>query len=182
MHHRYIYQYEHHPQLPLYNAYRLSAAADISPLKHATAAADDCENLLASDPSNTCARSLILKQMFLKQDGIRLFQFGVEGSKELSSGIPDDVISRALEVVFDETNYPLLIHCKRGKHRTGCLVGCFRKWQNWCLASIFDEYQRFAADKARVSDQRFHPQIRDCRNGSFYDSISYSGHIGLVHC
>ncbi|KAF3504723.1 hypothetical protein F2Q69_00042071 [Brassica cretica] len=40
-------------------------------------------------------------------------------------------------------------------HRTGCLVGCVRKIQRWCLSSIFDEYQRFAASKARISDQRF---------------------------
>ncbi|KAI3456498.1 hypothetical protein Pfo_013161 [Paulownia fortunei] len=92
---------------------------------------------------------------FLNANGIRLFQFGVEGSKEPFVNIPDDVICSALEVLLDERNRPLLIHCKRGKHRTGCLVGCLRKWQNWCLASIFDEYQRFAADKARVSDQRF---------------------------
>ena len=41
------------------------------------------------------------------------------------------------------------------QHRTGCLVGCMRKIQRWCLTSIFDEYQRFAAAKARISDQRF---------------------------
>lgn len=41
------------------------------------------------------------------------------------------------------------------QHRTGCLVGCLRKLQRWCLSSVFDEYQRFAAAKARVSDQRF---------------------------
>ncbi|XP_061977411.1 tyrosine-protein phosphatase DSP1-like isoform X4 [Populus nigra] len=58
---------------------------------------------------------------FLKDNGIRLFQFGIE-------------------------------MCK---HRTGCLVGCLRKLQRWCLSSIFDEYQRYAAAKARVSDQRF---------------------------
>ncbi|KAL1560060.1 Tyrosine-protein phosphatase dsp1 [Salvia divinorum] len=92
---------------------------------------------------------------FLNANGIRLFQFGLEGSKELSVNIPEDVIVCALRVLLDERNHPLLIHCKRGKHRTGCLVGCLRKWQNWCLASIFDEYHRFAADKARVTDQRF---------------------------
>lgn len=27
----------------------------------------------------------------------------------------------------DARNHPLLIHCNKGKHRTGCLVGCFRK-------------------------------------------------------
>ncbi|XP_057764958.1 tyrosine-protein phosphatase DSP1-like [Salvia miltiorrhiza] len=92
---------------------------------------------------------------FLNANGIRLFQFGLEGSKELFVNIPEDLIVCALRVLLDERNHPLLIHCKRGKHRTGCLVGCLRKWQNWCLASIFDEYQRFAADKARVTDQRF---------------------------
>ncbi|XP_039689576.1 probable tyrosine-protein phosphatase DSP4 isoform X3 [Medicago truncatula] len=58
---------------------------------------------------------------FLNANGIRLYQFGIDGCK----------------------------------HRTGCLVGCIRRLQRWCLSSIFDEYQRFAGAKARVSDQRF---------------------------
>ncbi|KAM7525261.1 hypothetical protein LguiA_015163 [Lonicera macranthoides] len=92
---------------------------------------------------------------FLKANGIQLYQFHIEGSKEPFVNIPEDLIRDALKVVLDSSNHPILIHCKRGKHRTGCLVGCLRKLQNWCLTSIFDEYQRFAADKARVSDQRF---------------------------
>ncbi|KAK1309646.1 putative tyrosine-protein phosphatase [Acorus calamus] len=92
---------------------------------------------------------------FLEENGIRLFQFGMEGGKEPFVSIPDDTIREALKVVLDVHNHPLLIHCKRGKHRTGCVVGCLRKLQRWCLSSIFDEYQRFAAAKARVSDQRF---------------------------
>lgn len=92
---------------------------------------------------------------FLKSNGIRLFQFGIDGCKEPFVNIPEDTIREALKVVIDIRNHPLLIHCKRGKHRTGCVVGCLRKLQKWCLTSIFDEYQRFAAAKARVSDQRF---------------------------
>ncbi|XP_074273094.1 inositol diphosphatase DSP4-like [Silene latifolia] len=92
---------------------------------------------------------------FLKNNGIKLYQFGIEGHKEPFVSIPDDAIREALKVILDVRNHPLLIHCKRGKHRTGCLVGCLRKLQKWCLSSIFDEYQRFAAAKARVSDQRF---------------------------
>ncbi|KAH0969994.1 hypothetical protein GBA52_022150 [Prunus armeniaca] len=92
---------------------------------------------------------------FLKANGIRLFQFGMDGSQEHFVKIPEHAIREALKVVLDVRNHPLLIHCKRGKHRTGCLVGCLRKLQKWCLTSIFDEYQRFAAAKARVSDQRF---------------------------
>ncbi|XP_012080650.1 tyrosine-protein phosphatase DSP1 isoform X2 [Jatropha curcas] len=92
---------------------------------------------------------------FLKVNGIRLFQFGIEGYKEPFVNIPEDTIREALKVVIDVRNHPVLIHCKRGKHRTGCVVGCLRKLQRWCLSSIFDEYQRFAAAKARVADQRF---------------------------
>ncbi|XP_010688911.2 probable tyrosine-protein phosphatase DSP4 isoform X1 [Beta vulgaris subsp. vulgaris] len=141
---------------------------------------------------------------FIKTNGIKLYQFGIEGHKMATKNklsevgcftesnnsknmliqlvvlslaieynatsqtlanpslimepfvnIPDDTIREALKVLLDARNHPVLIHCKRGKHRTGCLVGCLRKLQKWCLSSIFDEYQRFAAAKARVSDQRF---------------------------
>ncbi|XP_077227484.1 inositol diphosphatase DSP1-like [Tasmannia lanceolata] len=92
---------------------------------------------------------------FLRSRGIRLFQFGIEGSKEPFVTIPKDIILEALSVLLDVRNHPVLIHCKRGKHRTGCLVGCFRKLQNLCLSSIFEEYQCFAAAKVRVSDLRF---------------------------
>ncbi|EEF27985.1 tyrosine-protein phosphatase DSP1 isoform X1 [Ricinus communis] len=96
-----------------------------------------------------------LNTEFLKANGITLFQFGIEGYKEPFVNIPEDMIREALKVVLDVRNHPVLVHCKRGKHRTGCVVGCLRKLQRWCLTSIFDEYQRFAAAKARVSDQRF---------------------------
>lgn len=92
---------------------------------------------------------------FLRDNGIKLFQFGIDGCKEPFVNIPEDTIREALKVVADVQNHPVLIHCKRGKHRTGCLVGCLRKLQRWCLSSVFDEYHRFAAAKARVSDQRF---------------------------
>ncbi|KAK8674256.1 hypothetical protein V6N13_112550 [Hibiscus sabdariffa] len=103
---------------------------------------------------------------FLKSNEIKLFQFGIDGNKhdhmtalhflsEPFVNIPEDTIREALKLVLDVRNHPVLIHCNRGKHRTGCLVGCLRKLQRWCLSSVFDEYQRFAAAKARVSDQRF---------------------------
>jgi len=65
------------------------------------------------------------------------------------------VIRDALEVVLDVRKHPLLIHCNKGKHRTGCLVGCLRKVQRWSLTSIFDEYRRFAGNKVRILDQQF---------------------------
>ncbi|KAJ7973628.1 Tyrosine phosphatase family protein [Quillaja saponaria] len=39
--------------------------------------------------------------------------------------------------------------------RTGCLVGCLRKFQKWCLSSVFKEYQRFAGVRSSITDLRF---------------------------
>lgn len=92
---------------------------------------------------------------FLKQAGIQLFQVGMSGNKEPFVNIPSDLLTQALEIVLNPKNQPILIHCNRGKHRTGCLIGCIRKLQNWSLTMIFDEYRRFAFPKARALDQQF---------------------------
>ncbi|KAJ4721520.1 Tyrosine phosphatase family protein [Melia azedarach] len=92
---------------------------------------------------------------FLAAHNIQLLQFGIEGKTEPPVSIPSDTIMEALKILIDVRNHPVLIHCKRGKHRTGCLVGCLRKLQNWCLSSVFEEYQRFAGVKSRITDMRF---------------------------
>ncbi|KAK6915753.1 Atypical dual-specificity phosphatase Siw14-like [Dillenia turbinata] len=92
---------------------------------------------------------------FLRSNNVRLFQFGIDGTKAASGTIPKETISEALKVILDVRNHPVLIHCKRGKHRTGTLVGCLRKLQNWCLSAAFEEYQRFAGAKSRTTDMRF---------------------------
>ncbi|RXH70298.1 hypothetical protein DVH24_007554 [Malus domestica] len=78
-----------------------------------------------------------------------------EGERSTSPLIPAETISEALKVLVEIENHPVLIHCKCGKHRTGCLVGCLRKFQNWCLSSALEEYQRFAGEKSRGTDLRF---------------------------
>ncbi|SCV05384.1 LANO_0H06304g1_1 [Lachancea nothofagi CBS 11611] len=92
---------------------------------------------------------------FMSQAKIKLFQIGMSGNKEPFVNIPSDLLTSALEVAINPENHPILIHCNRGKHRTGCLVGCIRRLQNWSLTMIFDEYRRFAFPKARALDQQF---------------------------
>lgn len=92
---------------------------------------------------------------FMEETGIKLFQVGMSGNKEPFVNIPSDLLTKALAIVLDPSNHPILIHCNRGKHRTGCLVGCIRKLQNWSLTMIFDEYRRFAFPKVRALDQQF---------------------------
>lgn len=65
------------------------------------------------------------------------------------------MITAALIAILDRRNHPMLIHCNKGKHRTGCLIGCLRKLQQWSLTTIFDEYRRFSHPKSRSMDQEF---------------------------
>ncbi|PWN27857.1 hypothetical protein BDZ90DRAFT_232237 [Jaminaea rosea] len=92
---------------------------------------------------------------FLDSEGITFFQFGIPGNKEPFVQIPDDKIAAALCTMLDRRNHPMLVHCNKGKHRTGCLIGCLRKLQGWSLTTIFDEYRRFSAPKSRSMDQEF---------------------------
>ncbi|TVU28716.1 hypothetical protein EJB05_20246 [Eragrostis curvula] len=77
---------------------------------------------------------------FLEQNGIELHQFGIEGARNHSSTSLKKGSERRSKSFW---------------HRTGCVVGCLRKLQKWCLSSVFDEYLHFAAAKARSTDQRF---------------------------
>ncbi|CAG8528381.1 16331_t:CDS:2 [Rhizophagus irregularis] len=92
---------------------------------------------------------------FLEANDIKFFQFEIAGNKEPFCHIPEDKISAALAVILDRRNHPILIHCNKGKHRTGCLIGCLRKLQRWTYTSIFDEYRRFSHPKSRSMDQQF---------------------------
>ncbi|KAK4282971.1 hypothetical protein QN277_014279 [Acacia crassicarpa] len=116
---------------------------------------------------------------FLRSQDIRLFQFGIEGKTEVSVPILKDTVMDALKVLIDVRNHPLLIHCKQGKHRTGCLVGCLRKLQKWCLSSVFAEYNRFAGAKSRIADLRFIESfdvlcLRQCLYNSIYQYQGYN--------
>lgn len=92
---------------------------------------------------------------FLHDNGIKLMQFGIAGNKEPFAQIPPDQITAALSAILDRRNHPMLIHCNKGKHRTGCLVGCLRKLQGWSYTAIFDEYRLFSHPKSRAMDQQF---------------------------
>ncbi|GAA6008622.1 hypothetical protein JCM11491_003372 [Sporobolomyces phaffii] len=92
---------------------------------------------------------------YFEREGIQLFQFPIPGNKEPFVHIPDDKIVAAMAVLLDSRNHPLLIHCNKGKHRTGCLVGVLRRLQTWSLTAIFDEYRRYSHPKSRQMDLAF---------------------------
>jgi hypothetical protein len=50
------------------------------------------------------------------------------------------VIAEFLKIMDDPASYPVLIHCKAGLHRTGCLVGVYRmEYQGWTPLNVIEE-------------------------------------------
>ena len=93
-----------------------------------------------------------------EQHGIRICHIRMQSSKEPFVENDPDLVAQALSEILDSRNYPLLVHSNKGKHRwlfpqetltngSGVVIGCLRKLQNWSLASIFNEYDRYAQGK-----------------------------------
>ncbi|CAN6608310.1 tyrosine-protein phosphatase-like protein Oca2p [Trichomonascus vanleenenianus] len=80
--------------------------------------------------------------------GIKFLRFYAPSVKEPFVGNSPEAITSALQALLDTRNFPVLVHSNKGKHRVGVLVGVMRKvLQRWSLATIFDEYSRFATGK-----------------------------------
>jgi tyrosine-protein phosphatase OCA1 len=76
---------------------------------------------------------------FLADEGIEVIII----SEDKGGGLEDAVIESLL-LVLDPSKHPILL-IDSSSHRTGVIVGCLRKAQNWALTSIFEEYRRYAA-------------------------------------
>lgn len=95
----------------------------------------------------------------MSENGIQHFQIPIPAHKEPSVIIPPQNIIEALKIMLDPINHPLLIHCNKGKvlfqffpisarivltyilkHRTGCIVACYRKIHYWTIEAILTEY------------------------------------------
>ena len=92
---------------------------------------------------------------FLSSCHTALHQYPLQGNKEPFIDIPPHLMTAALIHLLTPSSLPLLIHCNKGKHRTGCLVGVYRRTCGWSLASVFEEYRRFSEPKERQMDQQF---------------------------
>jgi tyrosine-protein phosphatase OCA1 len=85
---------------------------------------------------------------FTDDNDIEFHHLGLvtEGSNPWDQ-LTEDSILAALHVILDKRAYPILVCCGMGRHRTGTVIGCLRRLQGWNLASISDEYRRFAGAK-----------------------------------
>lgn len=93
-------------------------------------------------------------QDFMDEAGIQHFHCHIRANK-LEVRVESAEMSNALRVIMDRSNHPILIHCNKGKHRTGCTVACFRRILGLDLDTVRDEYHTYAGVKARFLDEVF---------------------------
>ncbi|KAJ6782217.1 hypothetical protein PWT90_06723 [Aphanocladium album] len=87
---------------------------------------------------------------FVSANGVRQVTFDMKGTKK--EAIPLDTMAAILQLTLDKRNYPLLVHCNHGKHRTGCVVAAARRVAGWEVDPALDEYRAFASPKIRECD------------------------------
>lgn len=93
-------------------------------------------------------------QRWIETTDIKFFNLLMESSQEpfimdSEHKQSEEALTRALQLILDKRNFPILIHSNKGKHRIGVLVGLMRKiLQGWSMSGIFDEYEKFAMGKA----------------------------------
>jgi len=93
-------------------------------------------------------------QIFTQENHIKMMRFPFEGQKEPFAQISMETLREALKQILDTRNHPVLVHCDKGKHRTGTIVGCLRRLQNWALCGIYQEYSFFCQRSIRLLDHQ----------------------------
>ncbi|KAH3685127.1 hypothetical protein WICPIJ_003894 [Wickerhamomyces pijperi] len=87
---------------------------------------------------------------FTNNENINLHFAGINpdgGDTNPWDGLNETSILQALSIMTDQSNYPILVCCGMGRHRTGTVIGCLRRLQGWNLASVSEEYRRFTGSR-----------------------------------
>ena len=97
---------------------------------------------------------------FMARNNIQHYRIKIPPHKVKEDQIPPESIALVMRMVLDPSNHPILIHCNKGKHRTGCMTACYRKIQGiedprWNVDNILTEYHKYADPKARPYDEAF---------------------------
>ena len=99
-------------------------------------------------------------EQWLASSNVQHYRIKIPAHKTSEDAIPVEAIAQVMKLLNDDTKRPILMHCKKGKHRTGCMVACFRKLQGVDDVSAITEYHDYARPKARAFDVAFISRLR----------------------
>ncbi|KAL8681685.1 MAG: hypothetical protein Q9186_002202 [Xanthomendoza sp. 1 TL-2023] len=93
--------------------------------------------------------------LFMTEYGIQHVQIPIPAHKNESVTIPLENIANALDILRNPKQHPVLVHCNKGKHRTGCIIAAYRLLSHCSPGATISEYRKYAASKARILDEVF---------------------------
>jgi tyrosine-protein phosphatase OCA6 len=85
---------------------------------------------------------------YIKKYEIKSYHFKASQWKETIS-LSDEQVNQIIEILIDNRNSPIYIHCLDGGNVTSQVIMSLRKLQNYDLKSIFDEAKKYTE---KISD------------------------------
>ncbi|EXJ86390.1 hypothetical protein A1O3_03341 [Capronia epimyces CBS 606.96] len=92
---------------------------------------------------------------FISSNGIVHHHIPILANKDPTVYSPDEIVNKVVKLMLDPANYPMLIHCNKGKHRSGTICAAFRKVTGWTLEACIEEYEQYSKPKDRDLDKVF---------------------------
>ncbi len=110
---------------------------------------------------------------FAKKRGLNVVHIPVKSRER----VPDDQIKQFFEIVDNPANYPVLIHCSAGRHRTGYLCALYRiERMSWPVDQAVREMLSFGfdtTDQSVVLDQ-----LKSYQPGAWKKAFPASSAVG----
>jgi len=86
---------------------------------------------------NLRTRINLPEKEFAKENNINLFQIPLS---HFAIGLNKKKVLFFLNLIEDKNNFPVLIHCRQGKDRTGVMIALFRLFcQKWEWKDVYSE-------------------------------------------
>jgi tyrosine-protein phosphatase SIW14 len=87
------------------------------------------------------------EKAFAAEKGLNFYNFSI-GS---SAAEIDNAMKRFLAIVDDNSNWPILVHCSRGKERSGVLSAIYRiEYDHWRNADALEETYRLGLKRGHM--------------------------------
>lgn len=99
-------------------------------------------NLRKPDSNGTPA-----EKAFAAEKGLYFYNFSIGSSREEI----DQTVKRFLAIVEDKSHWPILVHCSRGKERSGVLTAIYRiEHDRWSNEDALEETYRLGLERGHM--------------------------------
>jgi tyrosine-protein phosphatase SIW14 len=87
------------------------------------------------------------EKSYAAENGLRFYNFSIGSSHEEI----DETVKRFLAIVEDKSHWPILVHCSRGKERSGVLSAIYRiEHDHWTNEQALAETYRLGLDRGQM--------------------------------